>query len=301
MEAELLKQLQFIATDPAARGLKDDVAVLGDLILTHDMLVEGVHFLDSDSAQDVAWKLVAVNLSDLASKGAIPVAMLLGAGLRRDADWNAAFVSGIGRAADAFGIALIGGDTVAMPEGAPTTLGLTAIGRASGPVPTRAGAGAGDALYVAGIIGDAGLGLSMALGQCDVEPSILAAYQRPIPLVETGRALSPIVTAMMDVSDGLLIDAQRMANASGVGVEIDLDMIPMSRAAQNIGGGDRAARIKAATAGDDYALLFSAARPLPPVPGRVIRIGQMTRHAGLFIFDRNGPVELPETLGWLHD
>ncbi len=301
MEAELLAQLQSIATDPAARGLKDDVALIGDLILTHDMLVEGVHFLSSDAPADVAWKLVAVNLSDLASKGAIPLAMLLGAGLRRDAEWNSAFVSGVGIAAEAFGIALIGGDTVAMPHGAPTTLGLTAIGRVSGPVPSRAGAGAGDALYVAGIIGDAGLGLSMALGQCDVQPGILAAYHRPIPLIETGRALSPVVTAMMDVSDGLLIDAQRLAIASGIGAEIDLDMIPLSKTAQDIGGNDRSARITAATAGDDYALLFTAARPLPPVPGRVQRIGQMTRAKGLRIFDSEGLVPLPETLGWIHD
>jgi thiamine-monophosphate kinase len=300
MEAELLSQLQKIATDPAARGLCDDVALLGDLILTHDMLVEGVHFLSSDRAEDVAWKLVAVNLSDLASKGAVPVAMLLGAGLRRDAAWNAAFIRGIGVAAETFGIALIGGDTVAMPEGAPTSLGLTAIGRATGPVPSRAGAGAGDALYVAGVIGDAGLGLAMALGQCDIDAGIIAAYQRPIPLIETGRALSPIVTAMMDVSDGLLIDAQRMATASGTGVEIDLDMIPRSGAARTIGGDDRAAIIKSATAGDDYALLFTAARPLPPVPGRITRIGQMTRTAGLRIYDRDGDVPLPDRLGWLH-
>ena len=79
-EADFIARLRSIATDPAARGLADDVAVLGDLVLTHDMIVEGVHFLPDDTPQDIAWKLVAVNLSDLAAKGAAPLGVLLGKG-----------------------------------------------------------------------------------------------------------------------------------------------------------------------------------------------------------------------------
>jgi thiamine-monophosphate kinase len=300
VELELLAQLKAIATDPAARGLNDDVAVLGDLVLTHDMLVEGVHFLPSDPPEDVAWKLVAVNLSDLASKGATPIAILLGAGLPRGGTWASAFVAGIGLAVQAFGVPLIGGDTVAMPGGAPVTLGLTAIGRSDGPIPSRAGAAAGDALYVAGVIGDAGLGLSIAKGERAGHPDLLNAYRRPVPLIETGRALSASVTAMMDVSDGLLIDAARIAQASGIALEIDLDTIPLSKAAQMMGGNDDAARLAAATAGDDYALLFTASRPLPTAPCRVARIGQAVRGEGLHLYNRDGPVALPERLGWLH-
>ena len=96
LETDFIAALKAIATDPAARGLADDAAVLGDIVLTHDMIVEGVHFLSTDSPQDIAWKLVAVNLSDLAAKGARPLGVLTGAGLTADADWNAKFVDGLG-------------------------------------------------------------------------------------------------------------------------------------------------------------------------------------------------------------
>lgn len=299
MEAEFLQSLKTIATDPAARGLVDDAAVLGDLVLTHDMIVEGVHFLPDDPPEDIAWKLLAVNLSDLAAKGAVPLGALCGAGLRDESGWNAAFVAGLGAALAQFGVPLLGGDTVAMPQGAPRTFGLTALGRASGPVPARSGGQAGDALYVAGVIGDAGLGLAIAQGRMTGPVSLLEAYRRPIPLLETGRALAGHVTAMMDVSDGLLIDAARLAEASGAGVRIDLDAIPLSAEARALGD-DRAARLRAATSGDDYALLFTAALPLPVLPARAVRIGQLVREPGLHLSDAAGPVPLPARLGWLH-
>lgn len=300
VENALLAGLRRIATDSAARGLLDDVAVLGDLVLTHDMIVEGVHFLPTDSPADVAWKLVAVNLSDLASKGAVPVGILAGTGLTRDAYWNAAFVDGLGEATVAMGVPLLGGDTVVMPEGAPRTFGLTAIGRVTVTPPSRIGAAPGDVLYVAGTIGDAGLGLEIALGKRTGADALLEAYRRPMPLLDSGQALAGHVTAMMDVSDGLLIDAARMAEASGAGVLIDLDAIPLSVAAQ-AHGVDRAARLRAASAGDDYALLFTASLPPPQVADRVTRIGQIVRGSGLQLVDAHGPIPLPERLGWLHD
>ncbi|HEY5710589.1 MAG TPA: AIR synthase related protein, partial [Allosphingosinicella sp.] len=111
-----------MAGDPAARGLADDAAVIeigGEtIVLTHDMIVEGVHYLADDPPGDVAWKLVAVNLSDLAAKGARPRGALLGYALG-DGDWDAAFVRGLATALSAFGVELLGGDTVAMPPGAP--------------------------------------------------------------------------------------------------------------------------------------------------------------------------------------
>lgn len=299
VENDFLAGLRRIATNSAARGLMDDVAVLGDLVLTHDMIVEGVHFLSADTPADVAWKLVAVNLSDLASKGAVPIGILAGTGLTRDADWNAAFVDGLGEATRAMGVPLLGGDTVVMPDGAPRTFGLTAIGRVTVTPPSRIGAAPGDVLYVAGTIGDAGLGLEIALGKRAGPDSLLAAYRRPVPLLDSGQALAGHVTAMMDVSDGLLIDAARMADASGAGVLIDLDAIPLSVEAQGFGT-DRAALLRAASAGDDYALLFTASLPPPQVADRITRIGQIIRGSGLQLVDAQGPIPLPERLGWLH-
>ena len=106
-EADFIARLRAIATDPAARGLVDDAAVLEGLVLTHDMIVEGVHFLPDDRPQDVAWKLVAVNLSDLAAKGAAPVGVLVGYSLG-EAGWDEAFVEGLGVALRRFGVLLLG-------------------------------------------------------------------------------------------------------------------------------------------------------------------------------------------------
>ena len=274
-EADFLTLLRPLATHPAARGLTDDAAVLGELVLTHDMLVEGVHFLPDDPPEDVAWKLLAVNLSDLAAKGAKPVGVLLGYPLS-DTDWDAAFVRGLAAALAYLDVPLLGGDTVTGPR----VLSLTAIGRAA-VAPSRSGALAGDALWVTGVIGCAGLGLRG-------DPEHLAAYRRPSPRLAEGQALAPIVHAMMDVSDGLLIDARRMAEASGLAVVIDLDAVPVA-----------GERIAAVTAGDDYELLFALPAEVEP-PVAATRIGGLTAGSGLALRDAVGPVPLPERLGWQH-
>jgi thiamine-monophosphate kinase len=301
MESDFIARLRSFATDDAARGLMDDTALLGDLVLTHDMIVAGVHFLPDDPPQDVAWKLIAVNLSDLAAKGAVPLGVLLGAGLTRDMGWNESFTDGLRDACAHFGVPLLGGDTVKMPPGNVTTLGLTAIGRATGTVPSRSGARPGDGVYIAGVIGDAGLGLRILQSGADAPTSLIAAYRRPLPLLETGRMLAGAVTAMMDVSDGLLIDASRMAAASDVAIMIDLDAIPLSSDAVSFAGSDRDTRLTAATAGDDYALLFTSTLPLPAGPSRNTRIGKVTRGSGLILTDRDGDVPIPVSLGWEHD
>ena len=183
-EADFLARIRPLATHPAARELADDAAVLGDLVFTHDMLVEGVHFLPGDPPEGVAWKLVAVNLSDLAAKGATPIGILLGYSLSTT-DWDVAFVHGLGEALAHFDVALLGGDTVKGPR----VLSLTAIGR-SPIAPSRSGARAGDKLWVTGTIGRAGLGL---VG----DAAHLEAYRRPTPRLAEGRARAPLVTAMM--------------------------------------------------------------------------------------------------------
>ncbi len=284
-EAAFLNLLRPLATHTAARGLLDDAAVLGDLVFTHDMLVEGVHFLPSDPAGDVAWKLLAVNLSDLAAKGATPVGVLMGYALTGHGAWDAAFVMGLAGALDHFNVALLGGDTVAM-SGA-RVLSLTAIGRSAN-APSRSGAEAGDALYITGTVGRAGLGLKLAREGHSEECAHLTAYRRPVPRLSEGQALAPVVRAMMDVSDGLLIDAQRMAAASGLAVDIDLDEVPHA--------GELMAAI---TAGDDYELLFAASSEMP-LPVAATRIGSFSEGSGLSLHNHNGKVALPPRLGYMH-
>ena len=131
-ESQAIQRLRRIATSPAALGLKDDTAVLDDLVLTHDSIAEGVHFLPTDPPASVGWKLVAVNLSDLAAKGAEPAAALLSLALSGDDAWDMSFLDGIEAACESYGLALVGGDTIALPPGAPRVFGLTAIGRTGG-------------------------------------------------------------------------------------------------------------------------------------------------------------------------
>lgn len=310
-EADFIARMRGIADDPAARGLADDAAVLearGALVLTHDMIVEGVHFLPTDPPGDVAWKLVAVNLSDLAAKGAAPRGVLLGYPLLGDGAWDAAFADGLAEAVRAMGAPLLGGDTVAY-RGGPRLLSLTAIGDAPpGDAPSRGGARAGDDLWVSGTIGDGGAGLRIASGEAGPD-ALLARYRRPTPRVALGRAVAAHASAMMDVSDGLLIDLSRLCAASGVGAAVDLDAVPLSDALRAFAGGTRAARLAAATAGDDYELLFAApaeaaaaleaAARAAAVP--VARIGRVEANAGVRLRDAAGPVPLPGRLGYEHE
>jgi thiamine-monophosphate kinase len=311
-EAALIAALRGLATHPGARGLLDDAAVLefgGErLVLTHDMLVEGVHFLPDDPAGDVAWKLLAVNLSDLAAKGAKPAGVLMGYTLTGNADWDAAFVGGLGLTLEAFDVPLLGGDTVSAPQGAPRTLSLTALGTCACAVPSRSGARAGDQLWVTGTIGDAGAGLRLLQGGRDTPAALVERYRRPSPRIEAGQALAPLVTAMMDVSDGLLIDASRLSSASGAGLTLELGAAPLSQALLAEQADSRATRLTAATAGDDYELLFAAAPEqaeallaLSAALGLPFtRIGAFTSGTGPTLTDDGTPLPLPPRLGWEH-
>lgn len=265
-ESALIAALRALAPHPAARGLQDDCAVLDfggeTLILTHDMMVEGVHWLAGQDMADVAWKLVATNLSDLAAKGAEPVGVLLGFTL---GDHDARFLAGLEEALTAFAVPLLGGDTVS--ANGPRSLGLTALGHATcRPVPDRRGASAGDALWITGPVGAAMLGFEALRDGTDADST---AFRRPTPRLAEGRALAPHVTAMMDVSDGLLIDAARMADASGVSFEIESTAVPFPTSLPT------ARRDEAMRWGDDYELLFT----LPPgatPPVAAHRIGLAT-------------------------
>ena len=292
-----------MVADPVARGLADDAAVLPtageQLVLTADTLVEGVHYLPDDPPGAVGWKLAAVNLSDLAAKGAVPRACMLSYTLSGDAAWDAAFLAGLAEALDIHAMPLIGGDTVALPAGAPRVLTLTAIGAvpAGQAVPSRSGAQPGDLLYVSGPVGDAGAGLVL-LQEGEEEPEgLIAAYRQPVPHLALGQALAPLAHAMMDVSDGLLIDAQRMAEASGAAFVIEA--VPLSADYAALHGLSVESRLAAATAGDDYVLLAALPATAAP-PDGLIKIGHCAKGAGLSVVLDGRAVHLPARLGYQH-
>ncbi len=192
---------------------------------------------------------------------------------------------------------LLGGDTVKMPTGSARSYSLTAIGEATGAVPTRSGAQPGDRLYLSGPVGDAGIGLALASADPAATGPLVEAYRRPRPRLAEGALLAPHATAMMDVSDGLLIDASRMGQASGVAITID--HIPLSPALERVRGASTAVQIAAARAGDDYELLFSLPRGLTP-PVRAIPVGHVAEGSGLTLMIDGAVVPLPDSLGWEH-
>ena len=305
-EREAIARLKMIATSGAARGLLDDAALLDGLVITHDSIAEGVHYLASDPPESVGWKLAAVNASDLAAKGAEPVAALLSLALTGDDAWEAQFLDGLETALAEFGLSLIGGDTIALPAGALRVLGLTAIGRSGSHTPSRSGGQEGDRLWLVGTLGDSAAGLAVSLADPTATGPLVEAYRRPRPLLAAGRLLAQHANAMMDVSDGLLLDASRLAEASNLAAEIDLATLPLSPAFIAERGNDRAARLFAATGGDDYALLASLSETVDPfmlsLPSgtRVTAVGRLVRGSGSSLTDRGEPLPMPERLGHEH-
>ena len=306
-ESQAIQRLRRIATSPAALGLADDTALLDGLVLTHDSIAEGVHFLPADPAASVGWKLVTVNLSDLAAKGASPAAALLSLALSGDDAWDMGFLDGIEAACESYGLALVGGDTIALPSGAPRVFGLTAIGRAGESVPLRKGGKDGDVLWLIGTLGDSAAGLELLREDGASTGPLVDIYRRPVPLLAPGQALAPHAHAMMDVSDGLLLDAMRLAEASALNAEIDLDAIPLSKAFIAERGGSLDARLFAATGGDDYALLVAMPPDVDPLRlslprgTTIARIGTLAAEGSLLSLSSGGsPVPLPEHLGHEH-
>ncbi len=271
-----------------------------DLVATHDMLAEGVHFTANCPPADIGWKLVAVNLSDLAAMGARPLGVLMGAGIgsQRDEQWALALVDGMAQALARFAVPLLGGDTIRAGDG--SVLAITALGSVpAGQALDRRGAAAGDSLWVSGTIGDGGLGLQVALGRRQ-GAGLLKRYRRPQPRLALGLALRQVASAAMDVSDGLLIDAGRLAAASGLSAHINGASIPLSAAAKASGVSVESL----AAMGDDYELLFAA----PPAATaavlaaaaaartQVTQIGVLQAGAGVWLDGK-----APASLGYRHN
>lgn len=258
------------ADEPGALGLVDDAAFFstqsaGTLVMTMDTVIAGVHFRAADHAADVAHKALAVNISDLAAKGAEPSIYLLSIALAEnpDADWLDSFASGLKSAQEAFGCRLAGGDTVSTTG--PLTLTVTAIGEAGqqGMV-RRSTASVGDRIYVSGTIGDAALGLMLLQGRYDAGSSkpdpadetwLHERYWRPEPRLAAIPALRACASAAMDISDGLVGDLTKLCQASGVGAQCDVASVPFSAAATRAIAADASLQNALLTGGDDYEIL----------------------------------------------
>jgi len=285
-ERTFIETLKSLASDSAARGLADDCAVIevgGEtLVLTHDVLVEGVHTLPGQDPADIAWKLVSVNLSDLASKGARPLGVLLGHMLGAG---DERFIAGLAEALARYDVQLLGGDTSS--GGPPRCWGLTAVGRATHrPVPSRSGAEPGDSVWVTGPLGAAMAGFE-ALRDATGADSV--AYRRPLACLGEGEALAPLVTAMMDISDGLLLDACRLAEASGVTLSLKSADVPIAVPE------DR--RNDALRWGEDYELLFTLPAGAEPTVS-AWRVGEVReRGANALLLDGVAP---EGSLGYEH-
>lgn len=313
--------LKPLAHPEWARGLTDDVAVLPsrpghDLILTKDVIIEGVHFLPDDPLDTVAQKLLRVNLSDLAAKGAEPFGYLLACHWSERCGWpeREAFVAGLRRDQAIFDISLLGGDTVKTPG--PASFSATLMGWApSSSTVSRGGARPGDLVFVTGTIGDGWLGLQAVQGALSLEPermdALEAAYRTPMPRVEFAPVVRGLATASADVSDGLLADAGHIAEASGVGLELDLEVLPLSAAAQawlDSRVDPQGALELLATGGDDYEIVLTVPvgaenalrREAERRHLRLTRIGRVVQGKGVIVRHLGQPVT-PTRVGWTHD
>lgn len=257
---------------PSAFDLKDDAAVLSsqpnkDLVVTADTLVAGVHFFEDDSPVDIGHKALAVNLSDLAAKGATPKAYMLSIALPKtqahQREWVQAFANGLKALQEQTGCSLIGGDTVT--TSGPLTISITAFGETEqGGMIQRSSAQVGDHIYVTGTIGDAALGLQVrrqdsALKEVALSHNhrdfLLQRYLRPTPRLALGCRMKPCVHAAMDISDGLIGDLQKLCAASGVDAAVYLEKVPLSAAANDASAQDPKMFETLVTGGDDYELL----------------------------------------------
>ncbi len=291
---------------PGALDLADDAAVFApppgrELVMAADAMVEGVHFLPGTPPDLVARKLLRVNLSDLAAMGAAPFGYLLTVSVPRSAGeaWFERFSAGLAADQAEYGITLLGGDTTETPG--PISLSLTIIGHvAPGQALRRSGARAGDELWVTGTIGDGLLGLEAARGKLpDPDGYLVGRYNLPSPRL--GLPLWGLVTAAMDVSDGLVQDVGHVCRASGVAAVIEARRVPLSAQAHDAGPAWQEAAI---TGGDDYELVLAvpagrdAAMQALGVPAT--RIGRFTTGEGVQVVDANGAlISLPRT-GWSH-
>lgn len=308
---------------PGALGLKDDCATAApspgcEFVLKTDAIAEGVHFLATDAPEDIGWKALAVNVSDLAAKGASPVGYLMSLAFPSAPTraWMSGFAAGLAQAQKAFGIHLLGGDTDRRPGPisiTPAVIGEVPVGR----MIRRATAAAGDVVCVSGTLGCSGLGLRLqqdhTLAQKWKLSPLQAAYLRnrflrPSPRLALRAALRRHARASMDVSDGLIKDLGRMCRASGVGASVRDAALPLSDAFRAVLAADPEAARASLFAGDDYEILTSIpADSFAPFRAEALSAGVEVTDIGVFtvghsaeLRDANGNVIDVGPSGWDH-
>jgi len=294
-------------------GIGDDAAVCQvpdghEVVVTTDMLVEGVHFPGNTPPDAIGHKSLAVNISDLAAMGATPAWFTLTLSLpETNEKWLQEFSSGLLSLADTIGIALIGGDTV---EG-PLSIGIQACGLIpTGTAVLRSGANVGDHIIVTGDLGDAALGIASKLQKLNLPTSDQEYFSQrlnyPSPRYNEGIALRNIASAMIDISDGFVADLGHVLDSSGVGARIELAKIPVSKQYRDLV--DQVRWDPALSGGDDYELCFTVA------PGRVNQlkevactwdcgikdIGRIEQETGLRIFDEKDHAYKLSSSGYEH-
>jgi len=291
-------------------GVGDDAALLRmpadqELVVCVDTLVSGVHFPAETPAEAIGYKVLAVNLSDLAAMGATPAWATLALTLpEADESWVQAFSTGFHRLASQYALDLVGGDTTRGPLSVTVqVMGLVPRGQAL----RRSGARTGEGLYVTGTLGDAALGLRhwAQRGQGDSHTDwLVERLTHPSPRIEAGLALRGQARCAIDISDGLLADLGHVLEASGVGATLELSELPLSEAFRAIGG-DSPDWDLALSGGDDYELLFTLPEGVAGllrtcVPTPFTRIGTIDAESGLRVLDSDGkPFELPKP-GYQH-
>ncbi|MBL4603877.1 MAG: thiamine-phosphate kinase [Emcibacteraceae bacterium] len=301
-----------------AFSLSNDAAIYSpeqnkELIFTKDTLVAGVHFFENDDPFLVAQKSLRVNLSDLASMGAQPLGYLLSLSLpKKNFDiekWLAAFSAGLKQDQERYNWKLWGGDTVS--TSGPVTISVTAIGQTDKGVNiSRSGAKVGDDIYVSGTLGDAAGGLVVLQDDLDrtLYDELINRYYLPEPRLKLGRALTEIITSMMDVSDGLMGDISHICENSGVGAILNLEKIPSSQVFGNLLATNKAYSRLAWSGGDDYELLFTAPKNKNAVIKnlsdelgiKLTKIGEITKALQIKLLDDDGSEITQTKKGFRH-
>ena len=285
-------------------GIGDDCAVIpagkSEFIYSTDMLMERVHFLrDVASPEDIGWKSLAVNLSDIAAMGGTPAATFLSIALPKDVqgEWAERFIEGYAELSKRLNVPLLGGDTTSSLRDIAINVGV--LGRVPpGKSVKRSGASVGHGIYVTGNLGDSAGGLQAILNNWDKTQevdSLIESHIKPMPRIEEGQALmnTELIGAMMDISDGIASDLRHIMKASGVGAEVHLDRIPMSYnlkwACEKYG---KNAYALAAGGGEDYELLFTAPVGIEDlVDFPIYRIGEVVPGNSLIWMENGCPVD----------